>query len=205
MQYHTICFLDIILAHRYIMKLLAALPSRQPQPNPSDAPQECPAAFWSGRSRTPSIFTGTIASELGLLWIHDRQAQDRPDRVERLRGKLRWIAIDQQARSIRYYARPAPAYVPAAPEWNAGADVCWRWCHADGSSAKNNNQTEVKKDGTGRPITLESHLQKLKAIEDKIRSDLTDSKLKHDQYTVLTKRLQDVEEKIRIDLSKRKN
>lgn len=116
------------------MKLLAALPSRQPQPNPSDAPQECPAAFWSGRSRTPSIFTGTIASELGLLWIHDRQAQDRPNRVERLRGKLRWIAIDQQARSIRYYARPAPAYVPAAPEWNAGADVCWRWCHADGSS-----------------------------------------------------------------------
>ena len=58
---------------------------------------------------------------------------------------------------------------------------------------------------TGRPVTLESHLQKLKAIEDKIRLDLTDSKIKHDQYRVLTRRLEDVEERIRIDLSKRKN
>ena len=66
----------------------------------------------------------------------------------------------------------------------------------DTEDGQGNTQSEAslveewkKESTTGRPVTLESHLQKLKAIEDKIRHDLTDSKLKHDQYRVLTRRL----------------
>ena len=101
---------DLLICTPFTFDNFAALPSRQPEPEPSNAPSKRTASLRTIGSVNGHhgcahrIATSAVTPQLGILRIHGRQAQDWSDRIERLAR----IAIDQ-ARSIRFHALPATA------------------------------------------------------------------------------------------------